>query len=394
MQPENKPFDIKPADRLSAVSEYYFSKKLREVAQMNKEGKNVINLGVGSPDLPPSENTLKTMSEETFRPQNHGYQPYVGIPELREAFAGWYKKWYGVDLDPSTEIQPLIGSKEGVLHISMAFLNPGDGVLLPDPGYPTYTSVSRLVGADIHFYDLTEDTNWEPDFEALEKMDLSGIKLMWTNYPHMPTGTPATPELYRKLIAFGRKHGIVICNDNPYSFILNDKPISILAEEGAKDICIELNSLSKSHNMPGWRIGMLASNPQFIQWVLKVKSNVDSGMYRPLQLAAVSALQNSGEWHKENNISVYAGRRALAEEIMSSLGCTYDRNQTGMFLWGRIPDSYTDSTELADKILYNANVFLTPGIIFGKNGKRYVRISLCCDKKLLEEALIRIKKII
>lgn len=384
---------IQPADRLNNVSEYYFSQKLKEVAQMNAEGKKVINLGIGSPDLPPSQATLDVMCEQTQRSDIHGYQPYVGIPELRKGFSDWYKRWYNVDLDPNSEIQPLIGSKEGILHISMAFLNPGDGVLVPDPGYPTYSSVSELVGAKLHYYDLDENNNWQPDFDALEKTDLSNVKLMWVNYPNMPTGAPASLELFEKLVAFGKKHAIVICNDNPYSFILNNKPLSILNIEGAKDICIELNSMSKSHNMPGWRIGLLASNALFINWVLKVKSNIDSGMFRPLQSAAVEALNNSKEWHDEMN-HIYRQRRNTAEEIMNVLGCTFDKKQAGMFLWGKIPDMYETGKELADKMLYGANVFLTPGFIFGKNGERYIRISLCCNEMMLNEALERIRKIL
>lgn len=394
MKLENRLFDIQPAERLAAVSEYYFSKKLREVAEMNAQGKKVINLGVGSPDCPPSEETLKTMCEETMKPHNHGYQPYVGIPEFRNAFSQWYKRWYQVDLDPDTEIQPLIGSKEGVLHISMAFLNPGDGVLLPNPGYPTYTSVSRLVGAKLHFYDLKAENHWYPDFDALEKMDLSGVKLMWTNYPNMPTGTPATIGLYEKLVDFAYRHSIVLCNDNPYSFILNEHPISLLQVPGAKEVAIELNSMSKSHNMPGWRIGVLASNPRFVQWVLKVKSNVDSGTFRPMQLAAVTALQNSALWHREQNIEVYARRRALAEKIMKLLGCEYDREQIGMFLWGKIPAEYATSEALSNKMLYEANVFITPGFIFGSNGEGYIRISLCSKEEMLQQAIERIQTII
>jgi len=384
--------NIVPADRLNIVSEYYFSKKLREVAEMNAAGKNVISLGVGSPDLPPSEETTKAFCESVVQSDVHGYQPHVGIPELRKAFADWYKRTYNVVLDPAKEIQPLIGSKEGILHISLAFLNPGDSVLVPNPGYPTYSSVSKLVGANIQTYDLDENNNWQPDFDALEKMDLSNVKLMWINYPNMPTGANATIELFEKIVAFGKKHNIVIAHDNPYSLILNENPLSILQVEGAKDICIELNSMSKSHNMPGWRIGMVASNAQFIQWILKVLSNIESGILKPMQLAAVAALNNSQEWHKENNIRLYANRRRFAEEIMSELGCTFDKNQSGMFLWGRIPDKYKGSEELADKILYDAKVFLTPGFIFGDKGERYIRISLCCSEEMLKEALERIKK--
>ena len=383
---------IIPAKRLNTVSEYYFSTKLKEVAEMNAAGKNVISLGIGSPDLPPSKDTIDALCQSAAKADTHGYQPYVGIPELRKAFADWYQKWYNVSLDPTTEVQPLIGSKEGILHISLAFLNPGDGVLVPNPGYPTYTSVSKLVGAKIHSYDLDEKNDWQPDFEALEKTDLSNIKLMWVNYPNMPTGVNASVELLEKLVAFGKKHGIVIVNDNPYSFILNDNKLSILQIEGAKDICIEMNSMSKSHNMPGWRMAMLASNAQFVQWILKVKSNIDSGQFKPMQIAAVAALNNSKEWHDEMN-KVYFNRRQYAEKIMNVLGCTFDKKQVGMFLWGKIPAQYRGSEELADKVLYDANVFLTPGFIFGSNGERYIRISLCCNEGMLKEALERIKNL-
>ncbi len=394
MKKENKVCKaIEPARRLQTVEEYYFSKKLKEVAEMNARGLNVISLGIGSPDLPPSAQTIETMCEQTRRPDVHGYQPYVGIPELRNGLAAWYKKWYDTELDPSTEIQPLIGSKEGILHISLAFLNPGDAVLVPDPGYPTYSSVSRLVEADIITYDLDEKNRWQPDFEALEQLNLDRVKLMWVNYPNMPTGAKAIPELFEKLVAFGKKHGIIIVNDNPYSFILNDKPLSILQVSGAKDICIELNSMSKSHNMPGWRMAMLASNAQFVNWVLKVKSNIDSGQFKPMMLAAAEALKNTEEWHAEMN-RVYRKRRIIAEQIMEVLDCTFDPEQAGMFLWGKIPENYCDSGELADQILYEARVFLTPGFIFGNNGARYVRISLCCNEKSLNEALERIRSLI
>ena len=384
---------IQPADRLNSVSEYYFSTKLKEVAEMNARGLNVISLGIGSPDMPPSAATVEALSTSAADPAVHGYQPYVGIPELRKAFADWYAKWFKVELNAANEIQPLIGSKEGILHISMAFLNPGDGVLIPNPGYPTYSSVSKLVQANVIAYDLDENNNWQPDFEALEQLDLSNVKLMWVNYPNMPTGASATPELFEKLVAFGKKHGIVICNDNPYSFILNDNRLSILQVEGAKEICIELNSMSKSHNMPGWRMGMLASNAQFVEWILKVKSNIDSGQFKPMQMAAIAALNNSEEWHNEMNINLYKNRRHLAEEIMKSLGCSFDPHQVGMFLWGKIPDQYKDSAELADKVLYEARVFITPGFIFGNKGQRYVRLSLCANEKMLGEALERINQI-
>ena len=384
---------ICPADRLSGVSEYYFSKKLKEVAQMNAEGKDVISLGIGSPDMPPSEETVATLCREAQNPNGHGYMPYVGVPELRQAFADWYKKWYQVELDAKSEIQPLIGSKEGILHVTLAFVNPGDQVLVPNPGYPTYTSLSRILGAEIVNYDLKEENGWMPDFDALEQMDMSRVKLMWTNYPNMPTGANATPELYEKLVNLARRKGIVIVNDNPYSFILNDKPLSILSIPGAKDCCIEFNSMSKSHNMPGWRIGMLASNAEFVQWILKVKSNIDSGMYRAMQLAAATALQAEQDWYDGNNRN-YRNRRKIAGEIMDVLGCTYDEKQVGMFLWGKIPDKYSDVEELTERILHQARVFITPGFIFGSNGKRYIRISLCCKDDKLAEALRRIKEII
>lgn len=394
MQKENKVCKtIIPANRVNSISEYYFSKKLKEVAEMNAAGKNVINLGVGSPDLPPSERTVETLCNEARKNDTHGYQPYVGIPELRKGFAEWYSKWYGVELNPQTEIQPLIGSKEGILHISLAFLNPGDGVLVPNPGYPTYSSVSNLVGARLIPYELKEENNWQPDFEALENNDLSSVKLMWINYPNMPTGANASIELFEKIVAFGKKHGIIICHDNPYSFILNEEPLSILSIPGAKDICIEMNSMSKAHNMPGWRMAMLASNPQFVQWVLKVKSNIDSGQFKPMQVAAVEALKNPVEWYLNMN-RTYRSRRDLAGQIMHALGCTFDEKQVGLFLWGKIPATVESGEALANKVLYEANVFITPGFIFGSQGDRYVRLSLCCKEETLKEALNRIKKTI
>ena len=350
MQKEHQPYNIQPADRLANVSEYYFSRKLKEVAQMNAEGKNVISLGIGSPDMPPSEETVNVLCEQAKRPDAHGYQPTVGIPELRKAMADWYKRWYHVELDPATEIQPLIGSKEGILHVTLALVNPGDQVLVPNPGYPTYTSLNKILGSEIVNYNLREDNHWQPDFDELEKMDLSRVKIMWTNYPNMPTGANATMELYEKLVNFARRHNIVIVNDNPYSFILNKKPLSILNVPGAKECCIEFNSMSKSHNMPGWRVGMLATNAQFVQWILKIKSNIDSGTFRPMQLAAAQAYNNSVEWHEEANVNVYSRRRQLAEEIMKVLGCSFDPNQVGMFLWGRIPESYNDVEELTEKV--------------------------------------------
>ena len=392
MQKVNQTYKIAPADRLASVSEYYFSKKLKEVAQMNAEGKDVISLGIGSPDMPPSEKTIETLCNNAHDPNGHGYQPYVGIPELRKGFAAWYQRWYGVDLNPNTEIQPLIGSKEGILHVTLAFVNPGEQVLVPNPGYPTYTSLSKILGAEVINYDLKEEDGWMPDFETLENMDLGRVKLMWTNYPNMPTGANASVELYEKLVAFGRKHGIIICNDNPYSFILNEHPLSILSIPGAKEICIEMNSMSKAHNMPGWRMAMLASNAQFVQWILKVKSNIDSGQFKPMQYAAVEALSAKKEWYDNMN-RVYRSRRDLAGQIMRTLGCEYDEIQVGMFLWGRIPDSAESGEAIANKVLYEANVFLTPGFIFGSRGERYIRISLCCKNETLEEALKRIENL-
>ena len=387
------PNNIKPAERLSLVSEYYFSRKLKEVAQMNAEGKDIISLAIGSPDMPPSKQTIQTLCEVASRPDTHGYQPTMGTPELRKAMADFYKRWYGVDLNPATEIQPLIGSKEGILHVTLAFVNPGEEVLVPNPGYPTYTSLSKILGAKVVNYDLMEDNGWQPDFEQLEKMDLSRVKLMWTNYPNMPTGGNARMETYERLVDFARKHNIVVVNDNPYSFILNDKPMSLLQVEGAKDCCIEFNSMSKSHNMPGWRVGMCATNPTFISWILKIKSNIDSGTFRGIQLAAAAALSNDEEWHHEANIETYARRRKYAEQIMDALGCKYDPHQVGMFLWGRIPDSYSNCEELTERVLHEARVFITPGFIFGSKGERYVRISLCAKEEKIQAALERIKKL-
>ena len=384
---------ISPAQRLASVSEYYFSRKLKEVAQLNAQGMDIISLAIGSPDQPPSDATIETLCREARCPAAPGSQPTCGIPQLREAMAQFYARWYGVSLDPLTEIQPLIGSKEGILHVTLALVNPGERVLVPNPGYPTYTSLSRLLGCEVCYYDLLPEHGWQPDFEALERMDLTGVKLLWCNYPHMPTGAAARRKTYEQLVDFGRRHGIVIVNDNPYSFILGQERLSILQVEGARDVCIEFNSLSKSHNMPGWRVGMIATNAQFIQWILRVKSNIDSGTFRPLQLAAATALENSDEWHTAANVDVYARRRHIAEEIMRALGCTFDPSQVGMFLWGRIPDCYADVEVLTERILHEARVFLTPGFIFGSNGQRYVRISLCASETRMAEALQRIQAI-
>lgn len=383
--------NIKPASRLDAVQEYYFSRKLKEVARLNAEGQDIISLAIGSPDQPPSPQTIDKLCEVAHDPSAHGYQPTMGTMELRKAMADFYHRWYGVEVDATSEVQPLIGSKEGILHITLAFVNPGDEVLVPNPGYPTYTSLSKILGAKVVNYNLDEDNGWQPDFEELEHRDLSRVKLMWTNYPNMPTGGDARMETYRKLVDFARRHDIVVVNDNPYSFILNEHPLSLLQVEGAKDCCIELNSMSKGYNMPGWRVGMCVSNPQFISWILKIKSNIDSGTFRGLQLAAAEALTtNTEEWHREYNINVYRRRREIAERIMQALGCTYDDNQVGMFLWGKIADKYANAEQLTERVLHEARVFITPGFIFGSNGERYVRISLCAQDDKMQEALRRI----
>ena len=387
---------IQPADRLSLVQEYYFSRKLKEVAQMNAEGKDIISLAIGSPDMPPSEQTIEKLCEVAHRPDAHGYQPTMGTPELRQAMASFYKRWYNVELDPKSEVLPLIGSKEGILHVTLAFVNPGDMVLVPNPGYPTYTSLSKLLGANVIYYNLKEENGWQPDFEQLEEIlndESSKCKLLWTNYPNMPTGGRASMETYERLVLLARKYNVVVVNDNPYSFILNDYPMSLLQVPGAKDCCIEFNSMSKSHNMPGWRVGLCASNAQFIQWILKVQSNIESGTFRGIQLAAAEAYNNSDAWHHEFNIETYARRRQYAEQIMDALGCTYDSQQVGMFLWGRIPDIYNNVEELTERILHEARVFITPGFIFGSNGERYIRISLCAKEPMIQKALERIRTV-
>ena len=384
--------NIKPAERLSLVQEYYFSRKLKEVARLNAEGQDIISLAIGSPDMPPSQQTIERLCEVASRPDSHGYQPTMGTPELREAMAQFYQRWYGVDVDPNGEVLPLIGSKEGILHVTLAFCNPGDRVLVPNPGYPTYTSLSKILGTEVVNYDLLEQDGWQPDFEQLEQMDLSRVKLLWTNYPNMPTGGRARRATYERLADFARRHGIVVVNDNPYSFILSEEHLSIMQIPGAKDCCIELNSMSKSHNMPGWRVGMCIANREFISWILKVKSNIDSGTFRALQLAAAEALTTNDEtWHRKANIETYRQRRVVAEEIMTALGCQYDANQVGMFLWGRIPDHYANAEQLTERILHEARVFITPGFIFGSRGERYIRISLCAKQEKMQEALERIK---
>ncbi len=383
---------IQPSIRVQNIKEYYFSTKLKEIAAMKAAGADIVSLGIGGPDLPPHDEVIETMSAAIHDPSNHGYQTHIGIPELRDAFASWYSRWYGVKLNAASEVQPLIGSKEGVTHISLAFLNPGDKVLVPNPGYPTYSSISRMAGGEVVYYDLLEDNDWQPDFEALESMPLDNVKLMWLNYPNMPTGARAKRETFEKVVEFGRRHGIVIVHDNPYSFILNPEPQSIMSVPGAKDIAIELNSLSKSHNMPGWRVGVAVSNPEFLSWILRIKSNIDSGQFKPLMLAAAKALEAGPEWHKSLN-EAYASRRIIAGKVMEALGCEFDSQQAGLFLWGRIKDESISSIDLADKVLQEAHVFITPGFIFGSNGKRYIRISLCAPEDKLTEALNRINKL-
>ena len=376
---------VHPATRLSNVQEYYFSRKLKEVARLNAEGRDIISLAIGSPDMPPSQRTVERLCEVASQPEAHGYQPTMGTPELRQAMADFYARWYGVDVDAQTEVLPLIGSKEGILHVTLAFVNPGEEVLVPNPGYPTYTSLSKILGAKVVSYDLREDNAWQPDFDELESMDLSNVKLMWTNYPNMPTGGNAQRETYERLVDFALRHNIVVVNDNPYSFILNEHPMSIMQVEGARECCIEFNSMSKSHNMPGWRVGMCIANPTFTSWILKIKSNVDSGTFRGIQLAAAAALNgNTPEWHREANITTYRRRRDKAERMMTTLGCTYDPQQVGMFLWGRIPDAYDGCEQLTERVLNEARVFITPGFIFGSNGNRYVRISLCANDEKMD----------
>lgn len=384
---------MKPASRVDSIQEYYFSRKLKEVAKLNAEGKDIISLAIGSPDMPPSKQTIDKLCAVANEPDAHGYQPTSGLPELHSAMAGFYKRTYGVDLDAKTEVQPIIGSKEGIMYVTLAFCNPGDKVLIPDPGYPTYTAVNKLFGTQIVNYDLREDNGWQPDFDKLEKMDLSGVKVMWSNYPNMPTGGNARRETFDRLVAFAKEHDILVVNDNPYSLILNEHPMSIMQVPGAKDFCIEFNSMSKSHNMPGWRVAMIVGNKNFISWMFKIQSNIENGTFRGIQLAAAEAFNtNTPEWHRENNIENYRRRRVIAEDIMKALGCTFDPKQVGMFLWGKIPDRYADVEDLTEAVLHKASVFITPGFIFGNNGKRYIRISLCAKDDKMKEALERIIK--
>ena len=381
--------EIKVSERLKGIGEYYFSQKLREIEQLNKQGKNIINLGIGSPDLPPHPDVVKILQEESSKPNTHAYQSYKGSPVLRNAIAEFYKNWYHVEVNADTEVLPLIGSKEGIMHICMTYLNNGDEAFIPNPGYPTYSSAVKLAGGKCVEYELKEENNWEPDFNELEKLDLSKVKLMWVNYPEMPTGKPATTQLFEKVVAFGKKHNILICHDNPYSFILNNKPISLLSVDGAKDVAIELNSLSKASNMAGWRVGMMVGAKERIEEVLRFKSNMDSGMFLPVQLAAAKALSLGTEWYEELN-SVYTKRREVVYQLLDVLNCSYDKSQVGMFVWAKIPAAYKDGYVLSDEVLYNKNVFITPGGIFGSNGNGYIRISLCAKEEVLQQALQRI----
>lgn len=378
------------AKRLQGIGEYYFSAKLREIDMLNRQGKNIINLGIGSPDLPPHPDVISVLYEEAKKPNVHGYQNYKGSPALRKAFADWYKKWYEVTLDAETEILPLIGSKEGIMHICMTYLNEGDAALVPDPGYPTYSSNVKIAGATCISYTLNEKNKYQPDFDALEREDLSRVKLFFVNYPQMPTGQLPHKSVFQKLITFAKKHDILIVHDNPYSFILNEEPVSLLSIPGAKEVAIELNSLSKSHNMAGWRLGVLCGAPERISEVLRFKSNMDSGMFLPVQLAAAKALTLGKDWYDAVN-NTYRKRRDTVFELLDVLGCTYSKSQAGLFVWAKIPQAYADCYDMADDVLYNANVFITPGGIFGTAGENYIRVSLCCTVEKLQESIQRIR---
>lgn len=382
---------MKTSTRLKGIGEYYFSQKLREIDQLNKQGKQIINLGIGSPDLPPHPDVIRTLQEESAKPNVHAYQSYKGSPVLRDAISNWYKTWYHVDLDADTEVLPLIGSKEGIMHICMTWLDKGDQVLVPNPGYPTYRSAVQLAGGKCVDYTLKAKNNYEPDLDKLEKKKLGKVKLMFVNYPQMPTGQLPTEELFEKLVAFGKKHEILIVHDNPYSFILNERPASILSIDGAKDTAIELNSLSKSHNMAGWRVGMLCGAKERLDEVMRFKSNMDSGMFLPLQLAAAKALTLGKEWHDEVN-QVYRERRNKVFELLDLLNCRYSKDQAGMFVWASIPSKYKDGYELSDEVLYNANVFITPGGIFGSAGDKYIRVSLCSPVEKINASIERVKQ--
>lgn len=383
---------VTPADRLGDVQEYYFSSKLREIAELNANGKDIINLGIGSPDLPPHPAVIRTLQEAAAHPDNHAYQSYSGIPPLRAAFAEWYQRYFRVTLNPANEILPLLGSKEGIMHLSMAYLNPGDEVLVPNPGYPTYRAAAELAGAKVRYYELRPERGWQPDLDYLAGTDLQRVKMMWINYPHMPTGTPASAELFRDLVAFARANRILLVNDNPYAFILANEQTSLLAAPDAGDVALELNSLSKAHNMAGWRVGALLGKAEMIQTVLRFKSNMDSGMYKPVQLAAVTALRLDPDWYEELN-SHYRERRGAARAILDELGCSYDTGQVGLFVWAKVPPAIGDGYQLSDRVLYETDVFLTPGGIFGDRGKDYVRISLCGGTDLFQRALTRIQQL-
>jgi aspartate/methionine/tyrosine aminotransferase len=380
---------IQSAKRLDTVQEYYFSKKLREVRALAAAGKPIINMGIGSPDLQPPTKVIAAIQQSFNDADAHKYQSYQGLPALRNAISEFYQQKFNVATDPANEILPLMGSKEGIMHISMAFLNEGDQVLIPNPGYPTYTSVTKLLGAEPIFYELEEGTNWQPNIEQLEALDLTKVKIMWVNYPHMPTGTNALKETFEKLIAFGKKHQILLVNDNPYSFILNDKPLSILQVEGAKDIALELNSLSKTFNMAGWRVGMVLGNKKYINEILKVKSNMDSGMFYGIQKGAIEALHLSDDWF-ENQNKVYEERRSLVFQLADKLECTYNENSTGLFVWAKIPEGKT-AEEVTDAVLYDKDIFITPGTIFGSQGEGYIRFSLCVSKEIINNAISRFK---
>lgn len=383
--------NINTSDRLEGIGEYYFSQKLREIDDLNKQGKQVINLGIGSPDLPPHPDVVRILNEESLKPNVHAYQSYKGSPVLRNAMANWYKEWYGVELNPDTEILPLIGSKEGIMHICMTYLNPGDEVLVPNPGYPTYRSAVKLAGGVVREYALQEESHWFPNLEALEAEGLERVKLMWVNYPHMPTGALPTREMFEELVAFGKRNGILICHDNPYSFILNDAPMSLLSVPGARDVVLELNSMSKAQNMAGWRVGLLCGAKERINEVLTFKSNMDSGMFLPVQLAAAKALQLGKEWYEGLN-GIYRERREEVYSLLDLLGCVYDKKQSGMFVWAHIPDRYADGFALSDEVLHKAGVFITPGGIFGSAGQKYIRVSLCSTVERFREAKSRIEK--
>jgi LL-diaminopimelate aminotransferase len=383
---------ITTAKRLEGIGEYYFSQKLREIDELNKQGKNIVNLGIGSPDLPPHPDVIKVLQEESAKPNVHAYQSYRGSPVLRKAFADWYNQWYNVELNADTEILPLIGSKEGIMHICMTYLNEGDKVLVPNPGYPTYRSAVKLAGGVCIDYKLKEENDYYPDFKALEQKDLSKVKLMWVNYPHMPTGQSPSKKIFEQLIAFAKRHNLLVCHDNPYSFILNEEPLSLLNIEGAKDVAIELNSLSKSQNMAGWRVGVLCGAKERIDEVLRFKSNMDSGMFLPVQLAAAKALSLSKEWYDSVN-KVYKERRKKVYQLLDALKCSYSKEQAGMFIWAKIPSVYKDGYALSEVLLHNSNIFITPGGIFGSEGEQYIRVSLCGSVERFEEAIKRIKKV-